>query len=54
MAVETLVSVEEYLNTSYSPDMEYLEITAPADFGTIDVAGPCPVPAPTAWAKAAE
>jgi mannose-6-phosphate isomerase-like protein (cupin superfamily) len=38
----------------YSPDMEYLEITAPADFGTIDVAGPCPVPAPTAWAKAAE
>src|SRR5580658_214284 len=25
MAVETLVSVEEYLNTSYSPDMEYLD-----------------------------
>src|SRR5580692_1868959 len=25
MAVETLVSVEEYLNTSYSPDMEYVD-----------------------------
>jgi len=25
MAVETLISVEEYLNTSYSPDMEYVD-----------------------------
>jgi Uma2 family endonuclease len=25
MAVETLVSLEEYLNTSYSPDMEYVD-----------------------------
>jgi Uma2 family endonuclease len=25
MAVDTLVSVEEYLNTSYSPDMEYVD-----------------------------
>jgi len=25
MAVETLVSVEEYLNTSYEPDMEYVD-----------------------------
>jgi quercetin dioxygenase-like cupin family protein len=33
----------------YSPDMEYLEIVSPADFGTIDVEAPCPVPEPTAW-----
>lgn len=33
----------------YSPDMEYLEIVGPADFGTVDVEGPCPVPAPGAW-----
>lgn len=33
----------------YSPDMEYLEITSPADFTSIDVEGPCPVPAPTKW-----
>ncbi len=38
----------------YSPDMEYLEIVSPADFGTVDVEGPCEVPAPTPWAKAAE
>ena len=25
MAVETLISVEEYLHTSYSPDMEYVD-----------------------------
>ncbi|SPE42662.1 conserved hypothetical protein [Candidatus Sulfopaludibacter sp. SbA3] len=25
MAVETLISVEEYLSTSYSPDMEYVD-----------------------------
>ncbi|MEF7613124.1 cupin domain-containing protein [Aquincola sp. MAHUQ-54] len=33
----------------YSPDMEYLEIVGPADFGTIDVEGPCPVPTPGKW-----
>ncbi len=34
----------------YSPDMEYIEITSPADFGTIDADPPCEVPAPTPWA----
>ena len=33
----------------YSPDMEYLEIVSPADFTTVDVEGPCPVPPPTPW-----
>jgi hypothetical protein len=33
----------------YSPDIEYLEIVAPADFKTIDVEAPCPVPDPTQW-----
>ncbi|MDD3444487.1 MAG: cupin domain-containing protein [Zavarzinia sp.] len=33
----------------YSPDMEYLEIVGPADFGTIDAEGPCPVPTPKPW-----
>jgi quercetin dioxygenase-like cupin family protein len=33
----------------YSPDMEYLEIVGPADFGTEDVAGPCVVPPVTSW-----
>jgi quercetin dioxygenase-like cupin family protein len=33
----------------YSPDMEYLEIVAPADFKSIDVEGPCAVPDPTPW-----
>ncbi len=33
----------------YSPDMEYLEIVSPGDFGTIEVEGPCDVPAPTPW-----
>ena len=28
----------------YSPDMEYLEIVGPADFGTIDAPAPCEVP----------
>src|SRR5690348_604548 len=30
----------------YSPDMEFLEIVSPANFGTLSVDGPCPVPAP--------
>jgi mannose-6-phosphate isomerase-like protein (cupin superfamily) len=34
----------------YSPDMEYLEIVGPADFGTVDVAGPCAVPPVMPWA----
>lgn len=33
----------------YSEDMEYLEIVGPADFSTIPVAGPCPVPPVTPW-----
>jgi len=34
----------------YSPDMEYLEVVGPADFGSIDVEkGPCAIPAPTPW-----
>ena len=33
----------------YSPDMEYIEIIAPADFGTVDAEAPCEVPAPTPW-----
>ena len=37
----------------YSPDMEYLEVVGPADFKTLDVAGPCAVPAPTPWTRLA-
>ena len=33
----------------YSPDMEYLEIVGPADFKSIEAAGPCAVPAPAPW-----
>jgi quercetin dioxygenase-like cupin family protein len=33
----------------YSPDMEYLEVVGPSDFGTIDVPAPCPVPQPATW-----
>jgi quercetin dioxygenase-like cupin family protein len=36
----------------YSPDMEYLEIVGPADFSSVDVPGPCEVPAPTPWQQA--
>ncbi len=35
----------------YSPDMEYREIVSPADFGTVPVDGPCPIPKPTPWPK---
>ena len=35
----------------YSPDMEYLEIVSPADFGTISVDGPCPIPEPGRWSE---
>ncbi len=34
----------------YSPDMEYLEVVAPADFSTVEVEGPCAVPPPKPWA----
>ena len=33
----------------YSPDMEYLEIVSPADFGTVEVEGPCEIPPSTPW-----
>jgi mannose-6-phosphate isomerase-like protein (cupin superfamily) len=33
----------------YSPDMEYLEVVGPADFPSIEVEGPCAVPAPAPW-----
>lgn len=35
----------------YSPDMEYLEIVGPADFGSVPVEGPSgvTVPSPTSW-----
>lgn len=33
----------------YSPDMEYLEIVIPADYGTEPAIGPCDIPAPTPW-----
>ena len=33
----------------YSADMEYLEIVGPADFTSVDVAGPCEVPEPKPW-----
>jgi quercetin dioxygenase-like cupin family protein len=36
----------------YSPDMEYLEVVSPADFKTVEVAGPCAVPEPTPWPAA--
>jgi quercetin dioxygenase-like cupin family protein len=37
----------------YSPDMEYLEIVAPADFKTIDMPAPCTAPHPGRWQDAA-
>jgi quercetin dioxygenase-like cupin family protein len=33
----------------YSPDMEYLEIVGPANFGTVEAEGPCDVPPHSAW-----
>src|SRR5579859_1858644 len=33
----------------YSPDMEYLEIVGPADFGTVAAEGPCAPPPVTPW-----
>jgi quercetin dioxygenase-like cupin family protein len=33
----------------YSPDMEYLEVVGPAEFGSVDVPAVCDVPAPAPW-----
>jgi quercetin dioxygenase-like cupin family protein len=33
----------------YSPDMEYLEVVGPADFGTVDMESSIPVPEPHSW-----
>jgi quercetin dioxygenase-like cupin family protein len=41
--------VRHYLY-DYSPDMEYMEICSPADFGTVDVEAAAAVPAPKPWA----
>ena len=55
---ETLVSAGDCVHQKpglvhylfdYSPDMEYLEIVGPADFGTVPVEGPCEIPPPTPW-----
>jgi len=55
---ETLVSAGDCVHQrpgithylfDYSPDMEYLEVVGPADFASVDVEGPCAVPAPQAW-----
>ena len=55
---ETLVSAGDCVHQrpgivhylfDYCPDMEYLEIVAPADFKTVDVPAPCEVPAPKPW-----
>jgi mannose-6-phosphate isomerase-like protein (cupin superfamily) len=35
----------------YSPDMEYIEVIAPADFRTVDAEASCVVPAPTPWTQ---
>ena len=56
---ETLVSAGDCVHQrpgivhylfDYSPDMEYLEVVAPADFTTVDAVGACAIPAPTPWA----
>ena len=55
---ETLVSAGDCVHQrpgivhylfDYSPDMEYLEVVGPADFKTLDMPAPCPVPAPGIW-----
>jgi hypothetical protein len=33
--------------------MEYLEVVGPADFKTLDVEGPVPVPTPMPWSTIA-
>jgi len=46
--VHQMPGITHYL-FDYSPDMEYLEIVGPADFGTVDVEGPCAIPPVTPW-----
>lgn len=47
--VHQMPGITHYL-FDYSPDMEYLEIVGPADFGTVEVsAGPAEVPGVTPW-----
>ena len=55
---ETLVSAGDCVHQrpgivhylfDYSPDMEYLEVVGPADFTSVECAGPCAVPAPKPW-----
>ena len=35
----------------YSPDMEYLEVVSPPEFGTVEADWPAKVPAPAPWIK---
>jgi hypothetical protein len=37
------------LSVRYSKGMEYLEVAGPADFGTVEMPGPCEAPAVTPW-----
>lgn len=47
--VHQMPGITHYL-FDYSPDMEYLEIVGPADFGTVPVTvGPAEVPGITPW-----
>lgn len=55
---ETLVSAGDCVHQrpgirhylfDYSPDMEYLEIVGPADFGSVDVEPVCEVPPAKGW-----
>jgi len=47
--VHQMPGITHYL-FDYSPDMEYLEIVGPADFGTVEVSeGPAKVPGVTPW-----
>lgn len=47
--VHQMPGIVHYLY-DYSPDMEYLEIVGPADFGSVPVAvGPAAVPGVTPW-----
>ena len=47
--VHQMPGIVHYL-FDYSPDMEYLEIVGPADFGSVPVEhGPAPVPGVTPW-----
>jgi hypothetical protein len=46
---EDQVTLMAHYLFDYSPDMEYLEIVGPADFGTVEVDGPCEVPHVTPW-----